>query len=121
MSSLRRIRALCGICGKEWDDKIDVPKDYKYGYSLCETCGKDAQLPENSFMLGNATPTEILKYAKFSKRDREKYRGAPCNWCGEVSIGRIRSYNQSNDDELLIVSGCETHLINLKDIVGTLQ
>lgn len=124
---MKKIRAVCIYCKFEWDDEIDVPKNYKHGMSICEKCIKDREL-ENMFdgsskpIIGhNMDPDEFQLYSDLTKRDSDKFRGCKCNWCSKKSVVRIRRYNMDGDlRKVTVIASCDKHVKKLKKIAALL-
>ena len=126
MNEFNKTSLTCVYCNEEWLDDVDISKGYEIQYSICNTCANQLNLnpllEKKSFHLVDnescVTPDGLKKIAELTNRDKERYRGSPCLWCGKKSIVRIRRYNQdySKPD---IIAGCEDHLVDFKILCET--
>ena len=124
---MKKINAICVYCGTRWNDDLDVAEGYRYGMSICNDCVQKRNLQnmldEKTILINPITDYhEFQLYGDLTRRDADRLRGCPCNWCSRKSIARIRRYNTEGDlRDVRIIASCEKHLKKLRGVAVALQ
>ena len=122
------IHATCGFCKTKWKDEIPDRPNYEYGYSICEKCIEERKLQniiddKSTYCFNKLDdPHEFQLWSDLTRRDADKLRGCPCNWCSTKSTARIRRYNLEGDLRVVnVIAACDKHLKKLSKIAKCLE